>query len=224
MTDMDATQNLDMPPAHRIGAVDYRLDIPAIALPGYIRMQSALLRPSAARGGRRGRWSSLVFIAVCAMVGILLGVAASAHEWTAELFIGTEDTDTGWFLGGRGVIVLAFVLMAITTLVGVIALQRAQFRILRNVHAAGGELFGAHTLWFGEHGIHLHNVARSAFVPWSSVTGIAKDIDGIFIVADHVSAFWITENVLAALPDRAGFFAYLERRMAEHPRADRTPA
>ena len=221
MTDIDAAQDLDTPLETKIGAVDYRLRVPAIAYPGYLRMQRVLLQQPAARGGRRTRWSSWLVLIGCGVVGGVLGATASAGDWTAELFIGVADSDDGWFLGGRGVLVLAFVLMAVSLAGGMFVLQRVQSRILRNVHAAGGELFGAHELAFGQGGIYLSNVARRALVPWSAVTGVVKDLDGIFIVADHVSAFWITENVLAALPDRAGFMAYLAQRMAAHPRADR---
>jgi hypothetical protein len=225
MTDIDATQDLNAPPAHRLGAVDYRLQIPALSLAGYVRMQRVLLLPQPGGPGRtRSRWSSWRSLILGVVVGIVLGVMASAYDWTAELYVGIDDSDAGWLVGGRGVLVLAFMIAAVTTLCGIIALQRAQARILARVHAAGGELFGAHDLTIGDGGIFLHNVARTTFVPWSAVTRVVQDRDGIFIVADHVSAFWITENVLAALPDRAAFLASLERRMAEHPRADRTPA
>jgi hypothetical protein len=224
MTDTDLTLDPAEALPHRLGAIAYRLKIPAIDLAGYVRMQLLLVRPSSARGGRRSRWSFVPFMLVCCVVGVALGVSASVYDWSAELWFGTTDGDAGWVLGGRGVIVLGFLLVAVTTICGVIALQRAQFRVMRNIHAAGGELFGAHDLLIGEGGVYLHNVARSAFVPWSSVTRVAQDKDGIFIVADHVSAFWITADVMAALPDRDAFMRYLEQRMAEHPRADRSLA
>ena len=34
-----------------------------------------------------------------------------------------------------------------------------------------------------------------------------------FIIAEHVTAFWLPEAVLKAMPDREGFMAFLRTRI-----------
>jgi len=205
-------------PAHQLGKVAYTLDVPALSLEDYVRMQRLLLRPdlkvnpaSTAKAKRANRflsWKTLIWI----VIGALVGWAAGVNGWTAELWIGIEDTDAGWLLGGKGVIVLALLLMLISVFFGVMYLSRAQRSLLRDIHAAGGGLFGAHQLQFGEGGILLHNASRSAIVPWSVITEIVADKSVTFIIADRISAYWLPESLLAAMPDRAEFMHYLEQQ------------
>lgn len=214
MTETDGTQDLAFSPEHRLGAVDHRLQIPALALPAYIRLQRVLLRQPPSTARKRTWASSLIFLIACMVTGGIVGVLTSALDLSATLWVGIDDTDAGWVFEGREVVLLAFLLMVVTAVCGALQLQRHHRRMLRNVHAAGGELFGAHELVIGEGGLFLHNVARSQFVPWTAVTRVVDDEDGIFIVADHISAFWVPESVLSALPDRAAFMACLDRRAA----------
>lgn len=205
-------------PAHQLGAVAYTLQVPALSLDDYVRMQRLLLRPdlnvnaaSTARTKRANRflsWKTLVWI----VIGGLVGWAAGVNGWTAELWIGIEDTDAGWLLGGKAVIVLAFLLMLVSVFFGVMYLSRAQRSLLRDIHGAGGGLFGAHDLYFGEGGILLQNASRSALVPWSVITEIVADKGVTFIIADRISAYSLPESLLAAMPDRAEFMHYLERK------------
>ena len=203
-------------PAHQLGKVAYTLDVPALSLEDYVRMQRLLLRPdlkSASRTARkrRGRfwnWQTWVWVAI----GGALGWAASAYDLTAELWIGVADTDVSWLFGGLGVTLLALGLLVISVFFGVFYLSQTQRLLLSDIHAAGGELFGAHQLHFGEGGILLQNTSRSAIVPWSAITEIVADKGVTFIIADRISAYWLPESLLAAMPDRAEFMHYLEQQ------------
>jgi hypothetical protein len=224
----DVTQALGTTMEAQIGAVDYRLRIPALSFSSYMRMRRVLLRQPGIRSPKRVGRSWLRALAIGGAIGAVLGVLTAVHELSAGFWIGVESLDMGWEVGGRGLLLLAFLLMVVTAVCGLLCLNRAQCAMLVKVHAAAGALYGAHLLAIGERGLVLHNVARVLFVPWSSVTRVEPDQNGIFILADHVSAFWVTENVLAALPDRAAFMAYLDRHMAAQARregvADREPA
>lgn len=220
----DVTQELGAAMEARIGVVDYRLQIPALSFASYLRMQRVMLRQPRTRSRKRSGWSWLGVFAVGMVIGIPLGLLIAVHELSAGFWIGIDAMELGWNAGGGGLLLFVFLLMAVTAVGGMMFLHRAQRAMLLKVHAAAGELYGAHVLAIGERGLVLHNIARVLFVPWSSITRVAPDQDGIFIVADHVSAFQVTENVLAALPDRTAFMAYLDRHMAANPRADRRPA
>ena len=203
-------------PAHQLGKVAYTLDVPALSLDDYVKMQRLLLRPdlkSASRIARprRGRlwnWKTWILVAI----GGTLGWAAAAYNLTAELWIGVEDTDAGWLFGGLGVILLALGLMLISVFFGVFYLSQTQRLLLSDIHAAGGDLFGAHKLHFGEGGILLQNASRSSIVPWSVITEIVEDKGVTFIIADRISAYWLPESMLAEMPDRADFMRYLEQQ------------
>ena len=214
----DVTQELGAAMEARIGVVDYRLQIPALSFVSYMRMQRVLLRQPGTHSRKRAGWSWLRSLAIGGAIGVIIGVLTAAHELSAGFWIGIDAMELGWNAGGGGLVLLVFLLMAVTAVGGMLFLNRAQRAMLVNVHAAAGELYGAHVLAIGERGLVLHNIARVLFVPWSSVTRVAPDPDGIFIVADHVSAFWVTEGVLAALPDRAAFMSCLDRRMAAQAR------
>lgn len=222
------TQELGAAMEARIGVVDYRLQIPALSFASYMRMQRVLLRQPGTRSRKRVGWSWLRSLAVGGAIGVVLGVLTAVHELSAGFWIGIDALELGWNAGGGGLLLFVFLLMAVTAVSGMVFLHRAQRAMLVKVHAAAGELYGAHVLAIGEQGLVWHNIARVLFVPWSSITRVAPDQDGIFIVADHVSAFWVTEGVLAALPDRAAFMAYLARHMAVQARhdgaANRSPA
>ncbi len=216
---MESTQGTAVVhPAHQLGAVAYTLQVPALSLDDYVRMQRLLLRPelkstpalnaASRRPNKFLSWKTLIWI----VIGGLVGWAAGVNGWTAELWIGIEDTDAGWLIGGKGVIMLAFLLMLISVFFGVMYLSRAQRSVLRDIHAAGGELFGAHELYFGEGGILLQNASRSSIVPWSVITEIVEDKGVTFIIADRISAYWLPESMLAAMPDRAEFMRYLEQQ------------
>ena len=220
----DVTQELGMAMEARIGVVDYRLQIPALSFASYMRMQRVMLRQPRTRSRKRLGWSWLGALAIGGVIGVLLGLLIAVHELSAGFWIGIDAVEWGWNAGGGGLLLFVFLLMAVTAVGGVLFLHRAQRAMLVKLHAAAGELYGAHVMAIGERGLVLHNIARALFVPWSSITRVAPDQDGIFILADHVSAFWVTENVLAALPDRAAFMAYLDRHLAANPRADRRPA
>ncbi|QEI08699.1 YcxB family protein [Pigmentiphaga aceris] len=226
--DENVTQHLGMTLETQIGVVDYRLQIPALSFASYMRMQRVLLRQPGTRTRKRIGWASLgslaFWLTAGAMLGAIIGVLTAVHELSGGMWIASETLDRGLEMGGRGMLVLAFLLMVVTAVCGMLCLTRAQRAMLVRVHAAAGDLYGAHTLAIGERGLVMHNASRVLFVPWSSVTQVAKDQDGIFIVADHISAFWVTERVLAALPDRAAFTACLTCHMAAHPRTDRRPA
>lgn len=203
-------------PAHQLGQVAYTLDVPALSLDDYVRMQRLLLRPdlksasriARKRPGRLRNWKTWIWV----VIGGLLGWAAAACHWTAELWIGVEDSDAGWLFGGAGVILLALGLMVISVFFGVFYLSQTQRLLLSDIHAAGGGLFGAHQLQFGEGGILLHNASRTAIVPWSVITEIVADKGVTFIIADRISAYWLPESLLAAMPDRAEFMRYLEQQ------------
>ena len=220
----DVTQELGMAMEARMGVVDYRLQIPALSFASYMRMQRVMLRQPRTRSRKRLGWSWLGALAIGGVIGVLLGLLIAVHELSAGFWIGIDAVEWGWNAGGGGLLLFVFLLMAVTAVGGVLFLHRAQRAMLVKLHAAAGELYGAHVMAIGERGLVLHNIARALFVPWSSITRVAPDQDGIFILADHVSAFWVTENVLAALPDRAAFMAYLDRHLAANPRADRRPA
>jgi len=220
----DLTQELGAAMEARVGVVDYRLQIPALSFASYMRMQRVMLQRPHTRSRKRLGWSLLGVFAVGLVIGIPVGLLIAAHELSAGFWIGIDAVEWGWDAGGGGLLLFVFLPMAVMAAGGMLFLHRAQRAMLVKVHAAAGELYGAHVLAIGERGLVLHNVARVLFVPWSSITLVASDQDGIFILADHVSAFWVTENVLAALPDRAAFMAYLDRHMAANPRADRSPA
>jgi hypothetical protein len=223
----NATQELGMALEARIGAVDYRLQIPALSFASYLRLQRVLLRHPRSGSRRRFGWSSLgslaLWLGVGAALGAVLGVLTAANELVGGLWVGINGTELGWELSGTGLMLSVFLVMVLTAIGGTLCVNRMQRTLLAKVHSAAGELYGAHVLAIGERGLVLHNLARVLFVPWSAVTRVSRDQDGIFIVADHVSAFWLTESVLAALPDRAAFMACVERHMAAHPRADRRP-
>lgn len=216
---MESTQSTAVVhPAHKLGAVAYTLQVPALSLDHYVLMQRLLLRPdlkvnaaSTAKAKRANRflnWKTLIWI----VIGALVGWAAGVNGWTAELWVGIEDTDAGWLLSGKGVVMLAFLLMLVSVFFGVMYLSRAQRNLLRDIHSAGGDLFGAHQLHFGEGGILLQNASRSAIVPWSVITEIVADKGVTFIIADRISAYWLPESMLAAMPDRAEFMRYLEQQ------------
>ncbi|QEI08700.1 YcxB family protein [Pigmentiphaga aceris] len=214
---MESTQEAGLVhPAHQLGKVAYTLNVPALSFDDYVRMQRLLLRPdlksasciARKRSGRIWNWKTWILV----VIGGSLGWAAGAYDLSAELWIGVEDSDAGWLFGGLSVILLALGLMLLSVFFGVFYLSQTQRLLLGDIHAAGGGLFGAHQLQFGDGGILLHNASRSSIVPWSVITEIVADKGVTFIIADRISAYWLPESLLAAMPDRDDFMRYLEQQ------------
>ena len=193
------------------GPVRYALQVPALGPEDYARLQGLLLRGAAPQPGWRRRLGGLLG---GALVGGAIGFLAAFWEVTAELWVASARE--GWLLSldGFGVL-LAILGVVVATLLalGVILISR-QRRGTRALHAAGGELFGAHELMLGDDGLLWRNVSRTLFVPWPRLTGAVRQGGMLFLLADRISAFWLPEALVAAHPDRAGLEALLQRHAA----------
>ncbi|MFT8243551.1 hypothetical protein [Roseomonas sp. BN140053] len=196
-----------------LGPVHYALAVPALGPADHLRLQGLLLR--AATGPRRGWGSNLAGLLGGSVVGGLGGYLAAAWDLQAGLWVvSTRHAGWNWELDGLGAFLAALGLVAATLLGMALLLRGRQRRALRALHAAGGEIFGAHELLLGEAGLLWRNPSRTLFVPWSRLTGAARKDGMLFLLADRISAFWLPEALLAGHPDRPGIEALLRRHVA----------
>ncbi|WP_338664386.1 hypothetical protein VQH23_04300 [Pararoseomonas sp. SCSIO 73927] len=193
------------------GPPRYALQVPALGAADYARLQAVVMRPAAARPDWLRRFLGL---AASCLVGGAAGYLAAAWELSAEMWVASGRDGWAWSLDGLGIVlaILGGVLATLLAL-GATVLSR-QRRAIRVLHAAGGEIFGAHELLLGEEGLLWRNPSRTLLVPWSRLTGAVREKGMLFLVADRVSAFWLPEALIAAHPDRAGLEALLRRHVA----------
>jgi hypothetical protein len=192
-----------------VGPVRYALEMPALGAADYARLQAVLLRGlPRARPGWRGRLAGFLVALVAGGTG---GYLASEWDVTTEFWIGSARQGWQWTLDGFGVVLAVLGMMLATLLLFALPVRARQHDALRALHAAGGELFGAHALLLGERGIFWHNASRTLVVPWSRITGAVRREGMLFLLADRISAFWLPEAVIAAHPDRAGLEAFLRQ-------------
>lgn len=192
------------------GPVLYVLRVPAIGPEDYARMQTLLVRGAWPGGVRWGRL--LAGLAGGALFGGLAGWLASVWDLQAELWVMSPRKDWQLGLEGLGIVLGALGVALATLLAMAVSLGSRRRRGLRALHAAGGELFGAHDLLVGEDGLLWRNASRILFVPWSRMTGGVRRAGMVYLLADGVSAFWLPEALVAAHPDRAGLEALLRER------------
>ena len=194
-----------------LGPVRYSLQVPALALPDYARLQTVFLCGTAARSGWRRHLTGLIG---SVLVGSLAGYLVVTWDISAEFWIASARR--GWMLSledFEAVLAVLCVVLATTLALGVLQALRQRQR-LRALHAAGGALLGAHTLLLAERGILWCNESRTLFVPWSRLTGAVRQGEMLFLLADRISAFWLPDALVATHPDREGLEIFLRGHAA----------
>ncbi|WP_159997471.1 hypothetical protein [Roseomonas sp. 18066] len=196
-----------------LGRIEQELLVPALDIGGYLALQRALLQPLRRPFFPRGLAMLAVWIGGCALLGLGLGWLSVQQGWMGELWLARGDSGREWRLGGSTVVFAGLGLWLLGLAMGMLLCLRQQMRLLRWLHREAGEMLGAHNLMMGEHGMLWRNASRSVLLPWGRVNRLVATPGQLFIVVDQASALWLPEPVLAALPDRAAFMAYLESRI-----------
>lgn len=192
-----------------LGAIDYAFDVPALDPAGHRALQRALLRPLQ----RRPLWWRGLMLLVWAGGGPAIGLLLARQNWFAMLWFGRGDTGEMWKLDAGATLLVGLGLLLGGLFGGIATILVQQVRMVNRVHADGGPLYGAHRLLLGEHGMLWRNASRTLILPWSQVTGLVPGRDQLLVIFDRVSAVWLPESLLAGLPDRAAFMAYLQSRI-----------
>ncbi|ONG44595.1 hypothetical protein BKE38_28040 [Pseudoroseomonas deserti] len=196
-----------------LGPIEQELLVPALDIGGYLALQRALLQPLRRPFFPRGLLRLTLWIGACMLLGLGLGWLSARQGWMGELWLARGDTGQDWRLGGAAVVFAGLGLWMLGLTMGVLLCMRQQMRLLRWLHREAGEMLGAHNLIMGEHAMLWRNASRSVLLPWARVNRLVATPGQLFIVVDQASALWLPEALLAALPDRAGFMAYLESRI-----------
>ncbi|MBP0494267.1 hypothetical protein [Roseomonas indoligenes] len=193
------------------GPPRYALQVPALGLADYGRMQVVLMRAASVRPGWRRR---LLGLAGGCLVGGTAGYLAASREVSAEMWLVSGRDGWAWSLDGFGLVLAVLGVVLATVLALGVILSSRQRRGIHALHAAAGDLLGAHELLLGEDGLLWRNPSRTLLVPWSRVTGAVRQGGMLLIIADRISAFWLPEALIAAHPDRAGLESLLRRHGA----------
>ncbi|EHL99712.1 hypothetical protein HMPREF9946_02987 [Acetobacteraceae bacterium AT-5844] len=190
----------------------YALDVPPLDEKDYFALQQAMMVP-ALRAGRKLLRNFAIVVLAGAVVGGLGGYFSARASLDAEAWIGSFRTGEGLALRGAEVFFAMTALIILTMLATTALIIVSRRASLRKLFRASVDLLSAHRLELGDDGILWRNGGRLTFVPWSRVSGLHKGRGILFIIVDKVSAFWVQEQALAALPDREGFMAYLTGRI-----------
>ncbi|MBS7812075.1 hypothetical protein [Roseococcus pinisoli] len=203
-------------PDPQAGGVRYRLQVPALELPGYMALQR--VAGAKVRGAGSGWRRLLTGLLLCVLIGGPLGYAAAHWNLRARLWISSDLHEAkGWILMGSEVFFLGVALVMLTALALVFLQVMAMRRMLRAYHRASGEVLGAHELLLGEKGLVWRNRTRVVFVPWSQMDAIVTTPGTVFLMTEGPSAFWLPESLLAGLRERQGVMDYLQRHIREKP-------
>ncbi|WP_419898510.1 hypothetical protein [Roseomonas sp. USHLN139] len=204
-----------------LGRIEHELQVPALDVAGYLALQRALLQPLRRPFFPRRLVMMILWLGFCVLLGLGIGWLSVQQGWLASLWLMRADTGQEWRLGGAAVAFAGLGLWMLGLAMGVLLCLRQQMRLLRWLHREAGEMLGAHALIMGEHGLLWRNASRSVLLPWRRVNRLVATPSQLFIVVDQASALWLPESLLAALPDRAGFMAYLESRIPAPPKESR---
>jgi hypothetical protein len=196
-----------------LGRIEQELLVPALDLGGYLALQRVLLQPLRRPFLPSGLLRLLLWLGAAVLAGGALGWLSVSQAWSAELWLARGDSGREWLLGGPHLVLGGLGLWLLGLAIGMLVCLRQQSRLLRWLHREAGEMHGAHRLMMGEHGMLWHNASRSVLLPWARVSRLVAAPGQLFIVVDQASALWLPEPLLASLPDRAGFMAYLESRI-----------
>lgn len=195
------------------GPIHYRLDIPALDLPHYLRLQAVVWRRLLLAHRRQAWGNSLLSCVGGGLIGGLGAFAAARFQLDIQLWAGFGEEGGGWLLEGFGMLMLGLGLFLVLLLaLRLVSARQARWQ-LRVLHESNRNVLGAHELLVAEKGIGWRNPGQTFFHDWSQITGLQPQGDMTFIIADQISALGLPEAVLNAMPDRQGFLAFLRARI-----------